>query len=74
VGYPTVTKVVEWVGGPYDGNRLELEDGFTLLSVAVESALSLTEHDDQTFAWYETVRVPIRLTPDGYRIYWHERR
>lgn len=58
-----MTIVVEVVGGPDDGVRIELENTVDL---------NVAEHVADGTVW--EMYVPVRHTEKGYRAYWYERR
>jgi hypothetical protein len=70
---------VEIVGGPKDGTVIALPDGINELRYPLVTNPSVI--NAETEASYMTsleslnvreVRLPIRLTRNGYRAYWHE--
>jgi hypothetical protein len=57
--------LVEWVGGPWDGEQRELPDGTTELQWA--------EPPKVPGCKARAFKVPVRRTRFGFRLYWNER-
>lgn len=53
--------LAEWVGGPWDGQEVELPDCAQKIAVSRQLTPGLLE-----------LVLPITHTQDGARIYWHE--
>jgi hypothetical protein len=78
-----MTIEVEIVGGPRDGERVALPDGIKELRYPLVTNPNVLNEkwDAETETSYRTsleslnireVRLPIRLTSNGYRAYWRE--
>lgn len=72
-----MTRQAEWVGGPYDGQRLELELENSIdyrFIVQTSEPASPTESASIPANW-EAVAVPVRPWSDGtFRLLWSERK
>jgi len=67
--------LVTWVGGPWDGRCDELPDGAQSVAVAHKKAdnyMKAAEPNAYSGPAFVEQTLPVVLTLQGYRIYWHE--
>lgn len=75
-----MTRIVEWVGGPYDGQQFEVAEPTVVFPVVrllkpivVESATEATEALPSEDIPFQVDTVPLRKLSNGeYRVYWAE--
>lgn len=63
--------IIQIVGGPDDGKELKVSDGLRTIKFALHTNVGgFVEETKPDTVFDKTIILPIKLTRNGYRVYW----